>query len=119
MRFLARPRPRRPCCRRHHRNVTRILEGDRSQKLNKRAPFLRNQVGITAHLEEPGKPVVRLDGHQLEGGRAVLEVPVDADDDVIKHLALADTNVMRFTQDKTIRKIIVVPNKLVNIVAPN
>jgi leucyl-tRNA synthetase len=51
--------------------------------------------------------------------RAVLEVPVDADDDVIKHLALADTNVMRFTQDKTIRKIIVVPNKLVNIVAPN
>jgi leucyl-tRNA synthetase len=32
-------------------------------------------------------------------------------------MALADTNVQRFTDSVTIRKIIVVPGRLVNIVA--
>ena len=48
--------------------------------------------------------------------RGKIEVPADADTDTIKALAKADSNVQRFLEDKTIRKEIVVPNKLVNIV---
>lgn len=48
--------------------------------------------------------------------RGKIEVPADADADTIKALAKADSNVQRFLEDKTIRKEIVVPNKLVNIV---
>ncbi len=49
--------------------------------------------------------------------RAKLEVPVDADKETIEQMALGNENVQRFTEGKTIRKVIVVPNKLVNIVA--
>ncbi len=48
--------------------------------------------------------------------RGKIEVAADADRDLIQHAALADENVVRFTQDKVIRKVVVVPNKLVNIV---
>lgn len=51
--------------------------------------------------------------------RARIEVPAEADRDHIQHAALADENVMRFTEGMTIRKVIVVPNKLVNIVVSN
>ena len=37
--------------------------------------------------------------------------------DEVEKLALEDDNVQRFTTDATIRKIIVVPGRLVNIVA--
>jgi leucyl-tRNA synthetase len=43
-------------------------------------------------------------------------VSADADDDAIGALALSDPNVQRFVADKTIRKTIVVPGRLVNIV---
>ncbi len=49
--------------------------------------------------------------------RAQLQVPADADKAAIEKMALEDDNVRKFTDGKTIRKIIVVPNKLVNIVA--
>ncbi len=49
--------------------------------------------------------------------RAQLQVPADADQEAIEKLALEDDNVRKFTDGKTIRKIIVVPNKLINIVA--
>ncbi len=49
--------------------------------------------------------------------RAQLQVPADADKEAIEKMALEDHNVRKFTDGKTIRKIIVVPNKLVNIVA--
>jgi leucyl-tRNA synthetase len=49
--------------------------------------------------------------------RAQLQVPADADKEAIEKLAQEDANVRKFTDGKTIRKIIVVPNKLVNIVA--
>lgn len=41
---------------------------------------------------------------------------IDASRDAIEFEALANLNVGRFTQGKDIRKVIVVPNKLVNIV---
>tara|TARA_A100001391_G_scaffold196655_1_gene175592 strand:+ start:223 stop:2730 length:2508 start_codon:yes stop_codon:yes gene_type:complete len=49
--------------------------------------------------------------------RAKLEVPADADKDTLEQLAREEPNVQRFTEDKTVRKVIVIPGKLVNIVA--
>ncbi|WP_299591471.1 leucine--tRNA ligase [uncultured Microbulbifer sp.] len=49
--------------------------------------------------------------------RAKLEVPADADKEALEKMALADENVLKFTEGKTVRKVIVVPGKLVNIVA--
>ncbi len=48
--------------------------------------------------------------------RAKLEVNVDTDKETIEAMAKSDENVLRFMEDKTIRKVIVVPKKLVNIV---
>jgi leucyl-tRNA synthetase len=48
--------------------------------------------------------------------RGKITVPVDATQDAIQALALADANVQRFMEGKPPRKIIVVPRKLVNIV---
>ena len=49
--------------------------------------------------------------------RGKIEVAADASKDSIEQLALADTNVQRFTDGVTVRKVIVVPGRLVNIVA--
>jgi leucyl-tRNA synthetase len=49
--------------------------------------------------------------------RAKLSVAVDADKETLEATALAEENVMRFIADKTVRKVIVVPGKLVNVVA--
>jgi leucyl-tRNA synthetase len=49
--------------------------------------------------------------------RAKLELPVGLDNTAIEAAAKADEKVARFIEDKTIRKVIVVPGKLVNIVA--
>ncbi len=51
--------------------------------------------------------------------RGRIAVPADADRDHVQQAALADENVARFTEGKTIRKVIVVANKLVNIVVNN
>ena len=48
--------------------------------------------------------------------RAKINVAADADKDVILHTALAEENVQKHMADKSIRKQIVVPGKLVNIV---
>jgi len=48
--------------------------------------------------------------------RARMEVPADADKDTVELLARSQQNVSRFVQDVNIRKVIVVPGKLVNIV---
>jgi leucyl-tRNA synthetase len=42
--------------------------------------------------------------------------PVDSDREALREAALADEKVAKFTTGKTIRKVIVIPNKLVNIV---
>ncbi|MCP4272414.1 MAG: leucine--tRNA ligase [Gammaproteobacteria bacterium] len=49
--------------------------------------------------------------------RARLNVAVDIAEEEIKETALNDENVTRFTEGKTVRKVIYVPGKLVNIVA--
>ncbi|MBT8762686.1 leucine--tRNA ligase [Desulfohalobiaceae bacterium Ax17] len=49
--------------------------------------------------------------------RAKISVPREASEDEIKSKALADVNVQRHIQGKNIVKVIVVPKKLVNIVA--
>jgi len=48
--------------------------------------------------------------------RARVSVPADADKVTIEKLAVADANVQRFIDGKDIRKVIVVPGRLVNIV---
>ena len=49
--------------------------------------------------------------------RARIEAPAGADRETLEELARADDNVQRFLEDKTVRKVVVVPGKLVNIVA--
>jgi leucyl-tRNA synthetase len=49
--------------------------------------------------------------------RAKLDVPADTSKDDMEKMALENENVQRFLNDVTVRKVIVVPGKLVNIVA--
>ena len=49
--------------------------------------------------------------------RGKIEVAASADKEQIELLARAEQNVQKFISDLTVRKVIVVPNKLVNIVA--
>lgn len=49
--------------------------------------------------------------------RGTLEVPAGADKGALEQAALADPAVQRHTADLTVRKVVVVPGKLVNIVA--
>lgn len=48
--------------------------------------------------------------------RANIEVAIDSGNDAVQAAALADENVQKFTEGKSIKKVVVVPNKLVNIV---
>ena len=48
--------------------------------------------------------------------RARLSVAVDASKEAIEAEALADENVQRYIEGKDVRKVIVVPGRLVNIV---
>ena len=48
--------------------------------------------------------------------RAKVQVPADASKDEIEKIALASDNVQTHTEGKTVRKVIVVPGRLVNIV---
>ncbi|MCW8995348.1 MAG: class I tRNA ligase family protein, partial [Psychromonas sp.] len=49
--------------------------------------------------------------------RSKLTVAADAQQDAVEKLAFADENVSKFTDGKSVRKIIYVPGKLLNIVA--
>lgn len=49
--------------------------------------------------------------------RAKADVPANIEKDALEALALDNENVIRFTEGKTVRKVIVVPGKLVNVVA--
>ncbi len=49
--------------------------------------------------------------------RSQISVPANADNAAIEEIALADGKVQNFVEGKTIRKIIVVPGRLVNVVA--
>ncbi len=49
--------------------------------------------------------------------RGKVTVVADADQETLKAAALAEENVLRFIKNKTVRKVIVVPGRLVNVVA--
>jgi leucyl-tRNA synthetase len=67
----------------------------------------------TALKQESLPYVVQVNGKV----RATIQVPADAEKQAIEALALANENVQRFIAEATVRKVIVVPNKLVNVVA--
>ena len=71
------------------------------------------QADEAALVQEHIQYVVQVNGKV----RAKIEVPADADQGTIEQQAVADPNARKFIGDAQIRKIIVVPNKLVNIVA--
>jgi leucyl-tRNA synthetase len=48
--------------------------------------------------------------------RARIQTPANASKDALRESALQDENVRRFIADKDIRKVIIVPGKLVNVV---
>jgi leucyl-tRNA synthetase len=48
--------------------------------------------------------------------RSKINVPVDADNDAIEDIALKDEKIQTNIRDKTVRKVIVVPGRLVNLV---
>jgi leucyl-tRNA synthetase len=56
--------------------------------------------------------VVQVNGKK----RAEVLVPTDATEDQIKQAALSETNVQRFIEGKTIRKMVLVPGKILNVV---
>ena len=56
--------------------------------------------------------VVQVNGKR----RGQIEVAADAANEAIEAAALANSNVVRFTEGKAIRKVIVVPGRLVNVV---
>jgi len=49
--------------------------------------------------------------------RGKVDVDVDADDKTVEKLALENEHVVQFLEDKTVRKVIVVKGRLINIVA--
>lgn len=70
-------------------------------------------VDTSALTQDTQSLVVQVNGKL----RAEIAVPTDAATDVIEQTALAEPNVQRFIEGKTVRKIITVPGRLVNVVA--
>ncbi len=71
------------------------------------------QADESALIQDSIQYVIQVNGKV----RAKIEVPADADKAAIEQAAQNDPNAQKFIGDAQIRKIIVVPNKLVNIVA--
>ncbi|MGD8932335.1 MAG: leucine--tRNA ligase, partial [Chromatiales bacterium] len=71
------------------------------------------QPDAAALVQESIQYVVQVNGKV----RAKVEIPADADRSAVEAQALANHNVQRFIGEARVRKVIVVPNKLVNIVA--
>jgi len=70
-------------------------------------------VDETALVQDNLTLVVQVNGKL----RGQIEVPAGASREEVEAAARANENVVRFTEGQTIRKVIVVPGKLVNIVA--
>ncbi len=76
------------------------------------AETLWPQVDTTALVKDSITLVIQVNGKL----RSKIKVAADADRKTLETLALADENVIKYTVQKDIKKIIVVPGKLVNIV---
>ena len=86
------------------------------QQLGHQQPLVNGpwpQVDEAALKRDSLTIVVQING-KLRGR---IDVAADADRDTVEKAALADDNVKRHIADATVRKVIVVPGKLVNIVA--
>lgn len=64
-------------------------------------------------VEESVKMAIQINGKR----RDEIEVAVDADKDTVEQIAMEREKVQHALQDKTVRKVIIVPGKIVNIVA--
>ena len=71
------------------------------------------QVDESALVQDSLTLVIQVNGKL----RGQIEVPASASREEVEAAARANENVQRFTEGVTIRKVIVVPGKLVNIVA--
>ncbi len=76
------------------------------------ATIMWPQVDESALVKATRELVVQVNGKL----RARISVVADAGDDAIKAAALADPQVQRFIEGAAVKRVIVVPNKLVNIV---
>ena len=70
------------------------------------------EVDVEALTQEEVQLVVQVNGKL----RAKIVVPVNAEKKSIEKAVLAEENVVKFSRGKEVKKIIIVPNKLVNIV---
>ena len=70
---------------------------------------LRKRIGRAGRIEIPVQILGKV--------RAKISVPADADQKTMEEIALADDKVKAQLDGKTVRKVIVVPGRLVNIVA--
>ena len=71
------------------------------------------KVDASALVQSSIELVVQVNGKV----RGKIHVAVDESKDAIEKIALSEPNVQRFTEGNTVRKVIVVPGRLVNIVA--
>jgi len=71
------------------------------------------QVDEAALIEDEKLIIVQVNGKV----RAKMTVAADADKDTVESIGLAEENVAKFIEGKTVRKVIYVPGKLLNIVA--
>jgi leucyl-tRNA synthetase len=71
------------------------------------------QADKAALVEEEKLIIVQVNGKL----RAKITVTADAEKEAVEAQAMSDENVVKFTDGKTVRKVIYVPGKLVNIVA--
>jgi len=71
------------------------------------------QVDESALVEDEKLIIVQVNGKV----RAKITVAADADKDTVESMGLADENVAKFIEGNTVRKVIYVPGKLLNIVA--
>lgn len=70
------------------------------------------EVDASALARDSVQMVVQVNGKV----RSRVEAPAGADEDTVKAIALAEANVQRFIEGKTVRKVIHVPDRLLNIV---
>ncbi len=93
-------------------------------------PHVCHQLWLDLGHEEPviDQPWPAVDKHALVADsvqivvqvngklRARLDLPVELDEEAVRQAALSDDNVQRFVAGKSVRKVVVVPGKLVNVV---
>ena len=70
------------------------------------------EVDESALIQERVQIIAQVNGKL----RAKIMAPLDSDNQAVQEIALSDEKIVKFTMDKQIIKIIVVPNKLINIV---